>query len=83
LGYQDEGEITWKGWLTRDHKPESADEMARIVQSGAKVVIRSGAGRVVWNRPHLQFGARDIIKFLVLCCLEKLPCAQQIYERYM
>ncbi|XP_021921764.1 uncharacterized protein LOC110830790 isoform X2 [Zootermopsis nevadensis] len=54
LGYQDEGETMWKGQpLTRDHKPESADEAARIVQSGGKVVSKSGVPRVVWNRPRL------------------------------
>ncbi|XP_023704224.1 uncharacterized protein LOC111862788 isoform X2 [Cryptotermes secundus] len=54
LGYQEEGETVWKGRpLTRDHKPESADETARIVQSGGKVVSKSGVPRVVWNRPRL------------------------------
>ena len=48
------GETVWKGRpLTRDHKPESADETARIVQSGGKVVSKSGVPRVVWNRPRL------------------------------
>ncbi|KAJ9576769.1 hypothetical protein L9F63_025334 [Diploptera punctata] len=54
LGYQEEGETTWKGRpLTRDHKPESEDETARIMQSGGKVVSKSGVPRVVWNRPRL------------------------------
>ncbi|PSN41293.1 Protein phosphatase 1D [Blattella germanica] len=54
LGYQEEGETTWKGRpLTRDHKPESVDETARITQSGGKVVSKSGVPRVVWNRPRL------------------------------
>lgn len=49
-----QGEAMWKGRpLTRDHKPESADETARIVQSGGKVVSKSGVPRVVWNRPRL------------------------------
>lgn len=49
-----QGETVWKGRpLTRDHKPESADETARIVQSGGKVVSKSGVPRVVWNRPRL------------------------------
>lgn len=50
----DQGEAMWRGRpLTRDHKPESADETARIVQSGGKVVSKSGVPRVVWNRPRL------------------------------
>ncbi|XP_069700977.1 protein phosphatase 1D isoform X2 [Periplaneta americana] len=54
LGYQDEGDNMWKGRpLTRDHKPESEDETARIMQSGGKVVSKSGVPRVVWNRPRL------------------------------
>jgi protein phosphatase 1D len=36
--------------------------MARIVQSGAKVVIKSGVGRVVWNRPHLHLGHRGAVQ---------------------
>jgi protein phosphatase 1D len=35
LVYQDEGE-------TRSHEPESEDEVIRIAQLGAKVVIKSG-----------------------------------------
>jgi hypothetical protein len=48
--------------LTKDHMTESADEMARIVQSGAKVVIKSEVGRVVWNRPHLHLGHRGTVQ---------------------
>ena len=48
------GETTWKGQpLTRDHKPESEDETARITQSGGKVISKFGVPRVVWNRPRL------------------------------
>jgi protein phosphatase 1D len=45
---QEEGEILWNGRpLSEDHKPENADEMARIVQSGGKVVRKAGVPRVV------------------------------------
>ncbi|CAL4069470.1 unnamed protein product [Meganyctiphanes norvegica] len=43
---------TWRGEaLTRDHKPESVAEKARITESGGKVINKSGVPRVVWNRP--------------------------------
>ncbi|KAK8402835.1 hypothetical protein O3P69_000853 [Scylla paramamosain] len=50
LGYEDQGE--WHGEaLTRDHKPESVVEKARITECGGKVINKSGVPRVVWNRP--------------------------------
>lgn len=43
---------TWHGQaLTRDHKPESVVEKARIAECGGKVINKSGVPRVVWNRP--------------------------------
>jgi len=39
--------------LTIDHKPESIEESERIIQSGGKVVCKSGVPRVVWNRPKM------------------------------
>jgi protein phosphatase 1D len=60
LGYQDEGEMLWKGRpLTTHHKPEIAQEMVRILQSGGKVERKAGVPRVVWNRPrtHLGYGS--------------------------
>lgn len=39
--------------LTKDHKPECNDELARIMNSGGKVVKKSGIPRVVWNRPKI------------------------------
>jgi protein phosphatase 1D len=57
LGYQDE--VLCEGRpLTRDHKPESAEDTARIVQSGGKVVRMAGVPKVVLNRPRIQFGYR-------------------------
>ncbi|XP_020282781.1 uncharacterized protein LOC109854281 isoform X2 [Pseudomyrmex gracilis] len=54
LGYQIEGDPQWKAKpLTKDHKPESGPEMARIQESGGKVVSKSGVPRVVWNRPRI------------------------------
>jgi protein phosphatase 1D len=47
LGYQDECEVLWKGRpLTKDHKPENGDEIARIVQSDGKLVRKTGVPRV-------------------------------------
>jgi protein phosphatase 1D len=63
LGYQDDGEILWKGRpLTRDHKPESADETGRIVQSDGKVVGMAEVPKVVWTRPRIQFGYRSPVR---------------------
>ncbi|XP_042213929.1 uncharacterized protein LOC121860697 [Homarus americanus] len=43
---------SWRGEaLTRDHKPESVVEKARITECGGKVINKSGVPRVVWNRP--------------------------------
>ncbi|XP_045605665.2 uncharacterized protein Pp2C1 [Procambarus clarkii] len=43
---------SWHGEaLTRDHKPESVAEKARITECGGKVINKSGVPRVVWNRP--------------------------------
>ncbi|XP_023019638.2 protein phosphatase 2C [Leptinotarsa decemlineata] len=54
LGYQDPDTLGWKAKaLTRDHKPENDDEMARINSCGGKVVSKSGVPRVVWNRPKI------------------------------
>ncbi|KAG5875656.1 hypothetical protein JTB14_018654 [Gonioctena quinquepunctata] len=54
LGYQEPGSSEWKAKaLTRDHKPESTDEMTRINNCGGKVVSKSGVPRVVWNRPKI------------------------------
>lgn len=55
LGYQEPGEPPmWKARpLTKDHKPENANEMSRIEQCGGKVVTKSGVPRVVWNRPRI------------------------------
>ncbi|XP_045134073.1 uncharacterized protein LOC123517733 [Portunus trituberculatus] len=52
LGYEDQGGGEWHGEpLTRDHKPESVVEKARITECGGKVINKSGVPRVVWNRP--------------------------------
>ena len=52
LGFQDSNH--WIGkCLTRDHKPESPEESARIRRCGGKVVSKSGVPRVVWNRPKM------------------------------
>ncbi|KAL3271174.1 hypothetical protein HHI36_021671 [Cryptolaemus montrouzieri] len=54
LGYQPPNTAEWKAKpLTRDHKPENAEEMSRIQQCGGKVVLKSGVPRVVWNRPRI------------------------------
>lgn len=54
LGYQTPNSNEWKARpLTRDHKPENAEEMSRIQQCGGKVVTKSGVPRVVWNRPRI------------------------------
>ncbi|CAH1982466.1 unnamed protein product [Acanthoscelides obtectus] len=54
LGYQEPGSSEWKAKpLTRDHKPENAEEMSRIVKCGGKVMCKSGVPRVVWNRPKI------------------------------
>ncbi|XP_076029670.1 protein phosphatase 2C [Oratosquilla oratoria] len=51
LGYEDPGG-EWRGEaLTKDHKPESLVEKARIIDCGGKVINKSGVPRVVWNRP--------------------------------
>lgn len=43
LGYQEPGSPEWKALpLTRDHKPENADELLRIEQCGGKVIAKSG-----------------------------------------
>lgn len=43
IGYQEPGSNEWKAKpLTRDHKPENADEMQRIKRCGGKVVSKSG-----------------------------------------
>ena len=53
LGYQNENENFWRAkQLTIDHKPESVEERNRIMNSGGKVVVKSGVPRVVWNRPR-------------------------------
>lgn len=54
MGYQEDGEKNWRArQLTQDHKPECNVEQARIVNSGGKVIVKSGVPRVVWNRPRL------------------------------
>ncbi|XP_059619618.1 uncharacterized protein LOC132263710 [Phlebotomus argentipes] len=54
LGYQDENNPQWKArQLTQEHKPESNVEKTRIMNSGGKVVTKSGVPRVVWTRPRL------------------------------
>ena len=54
LGVNQDGTNQWVPQpLTRDHKPESQEETARIIQAGGKVVCKSGVPRVVWNRPKM------------------------------
>lgn len=54
LGYQEDGEKYWRAKaLTHDHKPECNVEKTRILNSGGKVVTKSGVPRVVWNRPRI------------------------------
>ncbi|XP_055695777.1 uncharacterized protein LOC129797355 [Lutzomyia longipalpis] len=54
LGYQDECQPQWRArQLTQEHKPESNVEKTRIMNSGGKVVTKSGVPRVVWTRPRL------------------------------
>ncbi|XP_065170238.1 uncharacterized protein Pp2C1 [Atheta coriaria] len=54
LGYQNPGCTDWQAKsLTKDHKPECEDELARIEQSGGKVIAKMGVPRVVWNRPRI------------------------------
>uniref|UniRef100_A0A1B0CZW2 Uncharacterized protein n=1 Tax=Phlebotomus papatasi TaxID=29031 RepID=A0A1B0CZW2_PHLPP len=54
LGYQEENNPQWKArQLTQEHKPESNVEKERIINSGGKVVTKSGVPRVVWTRPRL------------------------------
>lgn len=60
LGYQKDKEAhtgescTWNAMpLTEDHKPEAYAEKMRIINSGGKVVTKSGVPRVVWNRPRI------------------------------
>lgn len=54
LGYQEDNELFWRSQnLTQDHKPECIIEKERIMNSGGKVMIKSGVPRVVWNRPRL------------------------------
>lgn len=38
--------------LTKDHKPDCSEELARIREAGGKVVEKAGVPRVVWYRPH-------------------------------
>jgi protein phosphatase 1D len=53
LGFAKAGVCGWDGVpLTRDHKPESAEESRRIARSGGKVLVKQGVPRVVWNRPR-------------------------------
>ena len=55
MGEQDEeNPEEWNAkMLTKDHKPESEEELARIEAAGGKVINKSGVPRVVWNRPKL------------------------------
>lgn len=56
LGYESvDGDEDWKAQpLTRDHKPETPSEKARIYSAGGLVMNRSGVDRVVWNRPPIN-----------------------------
>ncbi|XP_044762867.1 protein phosphatase 1D [Coccinella septempunctata] len=54
LGYQLPNTTEWRAKpLTKDHKPENAEEMTRIKECGGKVVAKAGVPRVVWNRPRI------------------------------
>ncbi|UYV61292.1 PPM1D [Cordylochernes scorpioides] len=54
LGYQEADRKSWScQTLTRDHKPESPAEKARIYSAGGRVMRKAGVERVVWRRPRL------------------------------
>ena len=76
----------WHGEaLTRDHKPESVVEKARITECGGKVINKSGVPRVVWNRPKSghqgpvrRSTPMDEIPFLAVArSLGKFSCLNQ------
>lgn len=72
LGYQENGDKSWKAKpLTQDHKPECNIEKARIMNSGGKVITKSGVPRVVWNRPRV--GKSLLYKTIILKC-NKIDC---------
>lgn len=41
--------------LTKDHKPDSPEEMKRIAAAGGEVMNKSGVERVVWYRPKCAY----------------------------